>query len=91
MNLIMSKVRGWFGRAVFEKEKTRKPYSQWENLPKRPRGESVDTRQCIRADMRRAAMENVNARFGAEPRKARRNMARAFARADWQARRLEAA
>jgi hypothetical protein len=85
------RVRGWFGRAAVVSKAKVLPYHLWQDLPQRPAGKMANTRQCIRARQRRLALQHVNQKHGADPRKARRNIARGLAKAAWQAWRVDRA
>jgi len=54
-------------------------------VPKRPAAKSAGTRQNIRRDLFRAACRMISHTHWREPRRARRKLARASAKAQWSA------
>lgn len=54
-------------------------------VPKRPAAKSAWTRQNIRRDLFRAACRMISHTHWREPRRARRKLARASAKAQWKA------
>lgn len=64
--------------------KKAKPYRLWAALPKRLAAPAVQTRQCKRNLLFRAAFDTFTRTYPGEPRAQRRAMARAWAKNRWK-------
>lgn len=65
------------------------PYSQWRAVPRRKAAPMAHTRQCIRRAMFKQAFKVMSAKFGAEPRRARRAMSRVMTNVQWRSESLK--